>query len=155
MLRSNGCVGRSENWSDERVDRRNEVVGQKQKKSGLEKWGWIREKWADRTVSMSGSEWETEKENSPWTECVDHGASSVDRDWELSALFCALSALVQIGASTGSELGSFCASSGSELGSFKGSSASSADRGASVCGSWEFGSVCGSEQSSSVSVWER
>ena len=48
------CVGRSEKWSDERVDRRNE--------------GNRPEKWADWTVFMSGSEWETEKENSP---CVD------------------------------------------------------------------------------------
>ena len=31
------------------VDRRNEVVGQKWKKSGPEKWGWIGEKWADRS----------------------------------------------------------------------------------------------------------
>ena len=42
-------MGRSENWSDERVDQRNEVVGQKWKKSGSEKWGWIGEKWADRS----------------------------------------------------------------------------------------------------------
>ena len=50
------CVGRSEKWSDERVDRRNE--------------GDRPEKWADRTVFMSGSEWETEKENSPCVECM-------------------------------------------------------------------------------------
>ena len=31
------------NWSDERVDHRNEVVSQKWKKSGSEKWGWIGE----------------------------------------------------------------------------------------------------------------
>ena len=63
---------------------------------------------------------------------------------------------MQIGASTGSELGSFCASSGSELGSFKGSSASSADRGASVCGSfrlarcvgWSSQALCASERGS-------
>ena len=77
---------------------------------------------------------------------------------------------MQIGASTGSELGLFCAWSGSELvsssawsgselvsssawsgselGSFKCLATSSLDRGASV---WiiSFGLVCGSEQSSS------
>ena len=61
---------------------------------------------------------------------------------------------MQIGASTGSELGSFCAWSGSELGSFyvwseselgsfKCLTASSADRGASVCGSFRLARCVG------------
>ena len=64
------CVGRSENWSAKRVDRRNE--------------GDRPEKWADRTIFMSGLEWETKQENSPCVKCVDRGASSADRDWEMS-----------------------------------------------------------------------
>ena len=145
---------------------------------GSEKWGcrlemekeWIGEMRVDRR-KMSGSEWETEKENSPWA-----STGSKLGSW-------ASSALVQIGASTGSKLGLFCAWSGSELvsssawnglelvsssawsgselvsstawsgselGSFKclaASTASSLDRGALV---WivPFGSVCGSEHSS-------
>ena len=95
---------------------------------GSEKWGWIGEKWADRTVFMSGSEWETEKENSPCVECVDRGVSSADQDWEMN----------------GSELGSFCASS--------------ADRGASMCGSFCLARCVGRSSQAlreAVHVWER
>ena len=77
---------------------------------GSEKWGcrpemekeWIGEMRVDRR-KMIGSEWETEKENSPWASTESELGS-----W-------ASSALVQIGASTGSELDSSSAWSGSEL----------------------------------------
>ena len=92
------CVGWSENWSDERVDWRNE--------------GDRPEKWADQTVFMNGSKWETEKENSPCVECVDRGASSVDRDWEMSGSELGASLLgvwiVLFGLVCGSELVKLC-----------------------------------------------
>ena len=82
------CVGRSENWSDERVDRRNEVVGQKWKKSGSKKWGWIGEKWADRsekrkkklTVRRVRGSWCVECRSGLRTECVVLCVECVDVD---------------------------------------------------------------------------
>ena len=108
---------------------------------GSEKWGcrpemekeWTGEMRVDRR-KMSRSEWETEKENSLWASTESELGS-----W-------ASSALVQIGASTRSKLGSFCAWSGSELDS---SSAWSGSK--LVCGS-ELVSSSGLELVSS-SAW--
>ena len=155
------------------VDRRNGVVGQKWKKSGPEKWGWIGEKWADRSEKRKKKthrerrlNWSLDRERRVrWCRSerrldrsLDRSVRGVDRSLFVDQnlfrrpRYCG-SERFSSSAWSGSELVSSTVWSGSELGSFevrrcgvdRSLAASSLDRGASV---WivPFGSVCGSEQ---------